>query len=272
MITQLMTALEESKRSQQAEERKEMGLKEEELPLETESENTSPSKMCCFSMILKCLLYYCHSHTSYEAWPRDLGLLNKNLPGRSSMADKQCQLGSVKPLDSFWYWNWKGWGGPFWDVPMGTLHLKVPPFLHHLPHGSRHPPWCCKALLIRGALSSAWPVWLGRAQLLLSSSRTSTKAFPSMGMTSLIRFPDRLSAWSGATRLTFHPLDSHLIIRFSPLLLNGRLGGRDCFGWNLTRPRWFYQLQVLSFLLAAHQLLVFSQFFQGWRRRGRKGQ
>lgn len=96
-----MTALEERKRSQQAEERKEMGLKEEELPLETESENTSPSKMCCVSMILKCLLYYCHSHTFYEAWPWDLGLLNKNIPARSSMADKQCRLGSIKPLDSF---------------------------------------------------------------------------------------------------------------------------------------------------------------------------
>ena len=114
------------------------------------------------------------------------------------------------------------------------------------------------------------------SQLLFSFSprNTAPNVLPLLAQLPNILFPDWLRAWSGDTRLTFHPLDSHLIIRFSPLLLNGRLGGRGCFGWNLTRHRWFYQLRVLWFLVAARQLLVFSQFFQGWRRRrrGRKGQ
>lgn len=150
------------------------------------------------------------------------------------------------------------------------------PSFHHTPHWSRHQPWCCKALPLSKAEFWAWLAWLGCTQLFLSFflKNTVPNFWPPLAPFPIFLFPNWLSAWSGATPLTFHPLDSHLIIRFSPLLPNRRLGGRDCFGWSLTRHRWFYQLQVLYFLLAAHQPLVFSQsFLWRWRRRrGRKGQ
>lgn len=79
---------------------------------------------------------------------------------------------------------------------------------------------------IRKAEFGAWLAWLSRTQLLLSFSLRSTVPdfLPPLAQFPNSLFPNWLSAGSGATELSLHPLGSHLLIRFSPLL-NGRPGG-----------------------------------------------
>ena len=159
------------------------------------------------------------------------------------------QLDSTKPLDSFSFCSWKGWGGgPFWNIPMGTRHLNSCALFSHLPHWSSHQPCCCEALPIRKAGFWAWSIWLGCTQWLRSPSLSGAQC----RIFYLYRHHFPVFSFPTGLVLGLEPLDSLstpliliLLSDFSPRLLNGRLGGRDCFGWNLTRHRWFYQLQVL---------------------------
>lgn len=107
------------------------------------------------------------------------------------------------------------------------------------------------SLLLRSATHQE--SWIRRGACLawlhtvaLSPSRTQYPVFDLHWHIPLSSLPQLTDCLFEATPLTFHPLDSHLIIRFSPLLLNGRLGGRDCFGWNLTRHRWFTSCKFFS--------------------------
>ena len=161
-------------------------------------------------------------------------------------APEGMHLGSIKPLDSFLTLQLERAEGSFLEYSQVFIWTCAPSSCTIClsdPDLSLDAAKLCPL----GELDSQHGPSNSISQLLLSFSlkNTAPNFLPPLAQLPNILFPDWLRAWSGATRLTFHPLDSHLIIRFSPLLLNGRLGGRDCFGWNLTRHRWFYQLQVL---------------------------
>lgn len=116
---------------------------------------------------------------------------------------------------------------PFLECSHGhsAFEPMLPP-LHHLPSGSRPQPLVLQSMPIRKAEFGVWLAWLSGTQLLLSFSLRSTvlDILPPLAQFPNILFPNWLSAGSGASELSLHPLGSHLLIRFSPLL-NGRPGG-----------------------------------------------
>lgn len=159
------------------------------------------------------------------------------------------QLDSTKPLDSFSFCSWKGWGGG--DLS-GTFPW-APGIWTPVPSLA-----ICRTDPVT-SLAAAKPCPSGKLDSERGPSGLVAPSGCSLSLSGaqcrifyLYRHHFPVFSFPTGLVLGLEPLDSLstpliliLLSDFSPRLLNGRLGGRDCFGWNLTRHRWFYQLQVL---------------------------